>query len=92
MNNLFASALTAAAIAWSATIAQSMPVGGDQTQDSLVVLAADKCGIGRYRDANGVCRRKYQFGIPPKQYYGSCGGTNAHRVCNFSGQCWMVCD
>jgi len=92
MKSLFAGALTATVITWSATIAQSIPFGGDQTQDSLVVSVADKCGIGRYRDANGVCRRKYHFGKGPKQYYGSCGGANAHRVCNFTGQCWMVCD
>jgi hypothetical protein len=24
--------------------------------------------------------------------YGVCGGLNSHRVCNFFGQCWMVCD
>jgi hypothetical protein len=69
-----------------------MPFGSDQTQDSLVVPVADKCGVGRYRDSNGICRRQYQFGKPPKQFYGVCGGMNAHRVCNFTGQCWMVCD
>jgi hypothetical protein len=91
MKQLFAIALTAAAVGLSAGAA-AMPFGRDQTQDSLAVPVADKCGVGRYRDANGVCRRKYQIGKPPKQFYGACGGMNAHRVCNLSGQCWMVCD
>ena len=92
MNQFIALCVAAAALAWPAGALQAMPVGSDRTNDSLVVPAADGCGINRYRDANGVCRRKYQFRRAPKQFYGSCGGTNAHRVCNFSGQCWMVCD
>ena len=88
----FAFALTAAVVAISAGTVRAMPLGGNHAPDNLVVPAADKCGVGRYRDAHGICRRKYQIGKPPKQFYGACGGMNSHRVCNLSGQCWMVCD
>ena len=91
MKNSFAVTL-AAVVALSAGGTQVPRLADDQTQHDLVVLTADRCGIGRYRDANGVCRRKYALGKASKQFYGSCGGMNAHRVCNFTGQCWMVCD
>jgi len=91
MKNSFAATL-AAVVALSAGGTQVSRFADDQTQHNLVVLTADRCGIGRYRDANGVCRRKYAFGQASKQFYGSCGGMNAHRVCNFTGQCWMICD
>ena len=92
---MFARFLIAAAfvLVCSASTVEAMPFQSDQSFDILVLSIADKCGIGSYRDANGVCRRKYLFGrTPRKQFYGSCGGVNAHRVCNFIGQCWMVCD
>jgi hypothetical protein len=60
----------------------------------LTIPVADGCGINRYRDSRGICRRKYEFtrhrGKP--QLYGACGGVDSHRVCNLYGQCWMVCD
>jgi hypothetical protein len=58
MKQLFAIALTAAAVALSTSAARAMPLGSYQTEDSLVVPVADKCGIGRYRDSNGICRRR----------------------------------
>jgi len=79
-------------VAASAIAAQAMPVGRDHGQQSVIVAVGDKCGINRYRDANGVCRRTHQIAKPPKQFYSTCGGVNAHRVCNWTGQCWMVCD
>ena len=91
MKNSFGATL-AAVVALSAGGTQVLRFADDQTQHNLVVLTADRCGIGRYRDANGVCRREYAFGKALKQFYGSCGGMNAHRVCNFTGQCWMICD
>jgi hypothetical protein len=60
----------------------------------LTIPVAEGCGINRYRDSRGVCRRKYEFtrhrGKP--QLYSACGGVDSHRVCNLYGQCWMVCD
>lgn len=59
-----------------------------------VVAVADGCGFNKYRDARGVCRRKYVFQrhSGKKPLYGACGGLTSHRVCNFVGQCWMECD
>lgn len=93
MNRLFAAVLVAAAVALSAGTVQALPISLDRTQDTLLIPVADGCGINRYRDANGVCRRKYYFRrIAPRQFYSACGGKRAHRECNFIGQCWMVCD
>jgi len=92
MNKLFASGLVAAAVALSASAAQTLPIWSDLTQDSMVVAVADGCGIGRYRAFNGKCYRKYYVGRGQKQFYGACSAVNSHRVCNFSGQCWMVCN
>ena len=94
MNKLFASVLTAAAFALSAVAAQAMPLGSDRTHSNLVVPVADGCGVNRYRDTGGVCRRKYVLGghYGKRPLYGACGGLNSHRVCNFIGQCWMVCN
>jgi hypothetical protein len=78
-------------VAASTLAAQAMPVGRDHGQ-SVIDAVADKCGINRYRDASGVCRRTHQIAKPPKQFYSTCGGVNAHRVCNWTGHCWMVCD
>ncbi len=59
-----------------------------------VIAVADGCGINKYRDARGVCRRVYVFRrhVGRKPLYGACGGLTSHRVCNFIGQCWMECD
>jgi hypothetical protein len=94
MNKLFASALIAAGLALSGVAAQAIPFGNDGTRDSLAVPVADGCGVNRYRDPRGVCRRKYVLGdhYGKRPLYGACGGLNSHRVCNFFGQCWMVCD
>ena len=92
MNRLFASAL-GAAVALSAGAAQALPFAGDRTQHSLVVPAAGGCGIGRARGPDGVCHRKYYLiRRGPHEFYSTCGGRGAHRVCNLIGQCWMVCD
>jgi len=92
MNKLFASGLVAAAVALSASAAQTLPICSDLSQDSMVVAVADGCGIGRYRAPNGKCYRKYYVGRGQKQFYGACSGVNSHRVCNLFGQCWMVCN
>ncbi len=88
----FVAALITIGVAMSAIAAEAMPVGRDDAQPSLIDSVADKCGINRYRDASGVCRRTRQIAKSPKQFYSTCGGMNAHRVCNWSGQCWMVCN
>ena len=92
MNKLFASSLVAAGVALSASAAQALPIWSDLTSDSMVVAVADGCGIGRYRAHNGKCYRKYYAGSGKKQFYGACSALDSHRVCNFSGQCWMVCN
>ena len=92
MNKLFAFSLVAAGVALSANAAQTLPIWSDLTSDSMVVAVADRCGIGRYRAYNGKCYRKYYTGRGEKQFYGACSALDSHRVCNFSGQCWMVCN
>jgi hypothetical protein len=92
MNKLFASGLVAAAVALSASAAQTLPIWSDLSPDSMVVAVADGCGIGRYRAPNGKCYRKYYVGRGQKQFYGACSSVNSHRVCNLFGQCWMVCN
>ena len=61
---------------------------------ALAIPVADGCGFNRYRDARGICRKKYVItrhqGRQP--FYTGCGGVNSHRVCNLYGHCWMVCD
>ena len=68
------------------------PIGTEQAR--LTIPVADGCGFNRYRDARGICRRKYVItrhqGRQP--VYTGCGGLNSHRVCNLYGHCWMVCD
>jgi hypothetical protein len=61
---MFARFLIAAAfvLVCSASTIEAMPFQSDQSFNILVLSIADKCGIGSYRDANGVCRRKYLFG------------------------------
>jgi hypothetical protein len=93
MIKLFAAVLVAAAVALSASAAHAMPFGGTRAQGGVVIPIADGCGINKYRDSSGVCRRKYYFRrAGPRQFYSACGGKRAHRECNFIGQCWMVCD
>jgi hypothetical protein len=93
MSKLFAALLIATAAASSAGTAHALPSAHDWNRDTLLMPVADGCGINRYRDANGVCRRKYFLRrIAPRQFYSACGGKRAHRECNFIGQCWMVCD
>ena len=68
------------------------PIGTKQAGPGIPV--ADGCGFNRYRDARGICRKKYVItrhqGRQP--VYTGCGGLNSHRVCNLYGHCWMVCD
>ena len=94
MGRLIAAVLTAAALALPAIAAQAMPFAGGRTQAGLLVPVADGCGINRYRDSRGICRRKYVLrGSRGKQpAFDVCGGQKSHRVCNFVGQCWTVCD
>jgi hypothetical protein len=93
MTRLFSSVLVIA-LGFSAIAVQAMPFSSDPNRGSLVVPVADKCGFNKYRDANGICRRKYVFGdrYGKRPLYGACGGMNSHLVCNLYGQCWMVCD
>jgi hypothetical protein len=75
--------------------AAAMPVAPiEHAGTTLAVPVADGCGFNRYRDARGICRKKYvitrQQGKQP--FYTGCGGLNSHRVCNLYGHCWMVCD
>jgi len=69
-----------------------VPMGTEQAR--LTIPVADGCGFNRYRDARGICRKKYVItrhqGRQP--VYTGCGGLNSHRVCNLYGHCWMVCD
>src|SRR5262245_20150372 len=90
-----AAVLGTAAVVLLADTAQPMPLASIQPgQPGLAVHVADGCGINRYRDSRGVCRRKYVLGRHQGKtpFYGACGGVNSHRVCNLYGQCWMVCD
>lgn len=73
--------------------AKAMPVASIEA-GHIAVPVADGCGINRYRDARGICRRKYVFERHSgrRALYTACGGLNSHRVCNWYGRCWMVCD
>jgi hypothetical protein len=75
-----------------ATAMPLAPIGTEQAGPAIPV--ADGCGFNRYRDARGICRKKYVItrhqGRQP--VYTGCGGLNSHRVCNLYGHCWMVCD
>jgi hypothetical protein len=85
-----------ATVVFLAGSAQAMPLAPvvQPAQPGLAIHVADGCGINRYRDSRGVCRRKYVLGRyqGKTSLYGACGGVNSHRVCNLYGQCWMVCD
>ena len=95
MNKIIACIVLAAAFGFSFTNANSMPlvpIGTEQM--SLAIPVADGCGFNWYRDARGICRKKYVITRHrgPQPFYTGCGGLNSHRVCKLYGQCWMVCD
>ena len=105
MNRFFASLIIAAAVGSSAVATQAMPLGRDQSQDSLVVLVPGGCGAGFHRGPRGGCRVN---GYYDGRYWGSpavvvapgvvvapvgpCGGRGAHEVCGPYGHCRMVCN
>lgn len=82
------------AIALPALAMPAMPFEGYLNPSNRFVAVADRCGFNKYRDARGVCRRKYIFELHQRKrpVYSVCGGLNAHRVCNLFGQCWVECD
>jgi hypothetical protein len=95
MNKKVICFMVAAAAGFSIAAAKAMPLGSiDAGQAALIIPVADGCGFNRYRDARGICRKKYVItrhqGRQP--VYTGCGGVNSHRVCNLYGHCWMVCD
>src|SRR5262245_2845686 len=95
MKEFFPSVLFVVVVVVLPVAVQSAPVAPVKyAARELTIPVADGCGINRYRDSRGICRRKYEFtrhrGKP--QLYGACGGVDSHRVCNLYGQCWMVCD
>ena len=94
MNRIVLCVLFAAMSGLSITAAAMplAPVGTEQAGPAIPV--ADGCGFNRYRDARGICRKKYVFNRHqgPRPLYTGCGGLNSHRVCNLYGRCWMVCD
>src|SRR5262249_6793822 len=73
--------------------AKAMPVAPIKMERETLLIA-DGCGFNRYKDARGICRRKYVIERHPgkRALYNACGGLNSHRVCNLYGNCWMVCD
>jgi len=95
MKRCLAIALLTVAAALPAGAVAAMPVAPiELTGETLATPIADGCGFNRYRDARGICRKKYVItrhqGRQP--VYTGCGGVNSHRVCNLYGHCWMVCD
>ena len=62
MNKLFASVLIAGAVGLSAVAARALPIGGDRTQDSLLVPVAGGCGVGFHRGPYGGCRVNGYYG------------------------------
>src|SRR5689334_18341420 len=103
MTKFLTSLLVAIAVGTSAVEIQAMPLGGIQTQDSMVVPVAGGCGAGFHRGPRGGCRANGYYG---GRYWGSpvvavpgvvvvapgagpCGGRGRHRVCNGMGSCWM---
>lgn len=95
MNKILVRSLLAIFFYASAVTAQAMPLAPLGLKDRAAAIPiADGCGFNRYRDARGICRKKYvitrQQGRQP--FYTGCGGLNSHRVCNLYGHCWMVCD
>jgi hypothetical protein len=99
MNKIIACIVLAAAFGFSFTFsftnAKAMPLAPIGTEHAgPAIPVADGCGFNRYRDARGICRKKYVITRHPgrRPFYTGCGGLNSHRVCNLYGQCWMVCD
>src|SRR5262245_20900676 len=95
MKQIFSFALFVGIVVVLPVAAASAPLAPFKYAASgLTSPVADGCGINRYRDARGICRRKYEFTRHrgKSQLYGACGGVDSHRVCNLYGQCWMVCD
>jgi hypothetical protein len=99
MNKIIARIVLAAVFGlsfiFSFASAKAMPLVPIGTEPAgLAIPVADGCGFNRYRDARGICRKKYVITRHPgrQPFYTGCGGLNSHRVCNLYGQCWMVCD
>jgi hypothetical protein len=95
MTKMFFCIVLASSSVLSIVAARAMPfapIGAEPVK--LAIPVADGCGFNRYRDARGICRKKYVItrhrGRQP--FYTGCGGLNSHRVCNLYGHCWMVCD
>ena len=95
MSRLLVGILISAAAGLLGAGANALPISPVEVEHAAIVTpVADGCGINRYRDARGICRRKYVFErhSGKRALYRACGGLNSHRVCNWYGQCWMVCD
>lgn len=95
MNKIVACIVFATATGLSLAAATAMPLVPIVTEQAeLTIPVADGCGFNRYRDARGICRKKYVINRhrAPQPLYTGCGGVNSHRVCNLYGRCWMVCD
>jgi hypothetical protein len=95
MNKVFAVTLVAAAVGFSSIAAQAMPIGSNQTHDSLVVQVAGGCGLGFHRGLYGRCYPNAPVVVAPTvvaPVVGPCGGRGQHRVCNRYGRCWMACN
>ena len=96
MTKMIACIALAVASSLSVVGAKAMPLAPSisTAEAALAIPVADGCGFNRYRDARGICRKKYVItrhqGRQP--FYTGCGGVNSHRVCNLYGHCWMVCD
>jgi hypothetical protein len=95
MNKILVGVLLVMATGLAVAAAKAMPlvpIGMEQTGRAIPI--ADGCGFNRYRDARGICRKKYVINRHQgrRPFYTGCGGVNSHRVCNLYGHCWMVCD
>jgi len=60
MTNLFSSVLVVG-FSFCVIGAEEMPIS-NPNRSSLVIQVADGCGFNKYRDARGICRRKYIIG------------------------------
>lgn len=95
MRKFLAGILLSAAAGFAGADANALPnMPLEAGRLAIATPVADGCGINRYRDARGICRRKYVFErhSGKRPLYRACGGLNSHRVCNWYGQCWMVCE
>jgi len=63
----FPSSVLIVAISFPFIAAQGMPVSRYPNRSSLVVQVADGCGFNKYRDAHGMCRRKYIWVVALKR-------------------------